>query len=223
MNGKMLAIGVITLILSLSMPFVYATEPNEPHNANAMWIEPSTVSDTVSVGYRFNVTVWINLTSNPTGACGGWQFKLLYNKEYLNFTKAGLTAGSTSEFFEGISAVPLGPTSGSYNSTHNYVQIGESWMGIGDMRSVPGYGSLAWVEFEVIAVPNQGGTLLDIASGYHPPTSDTFAIDGENNEILLNVNNAIVVPEFSMMSATILMLIVTTVFVIMVKTRKRKI
>jgi len=181
---------IISILLGSIMK-LYGIAPNEPHNANAMWIEPSTIhyyTDTVSIGYRFNVTVWINLTV----VCGGWQFKLIYNKNYLNATRAGYTAGSKSDFFKNITTMPLSPSFCPYNSTHNYVLHGESWM-MGDMRS-PGYGSLAWIEFEIIAEPQAGDEItatLDIASSHHPPTSDTYALDQDGNEIPLTVQNCL--------------------------------
>ena len=202
-------------------------QPSEPHPANAMWIEPSTISNDLSIGTRFNVTVWINLTSNPTGVCGAWQFKLVYDPTYLNATRAGYTGGTPyapgttsgkSEFFNNISTVPLTPLFES-----DYVQIGESWMGVGDMRHVPGYGSLAWVEFEVIASPE--GIIevqLDISSGHHPPTSDTYALDGDGNEIQLNVVDAIVIiPEFPNMILLFLLICCSTIAILTAK-RKQK-
>ena len=195
------------LIITFLIPCLFITvlslglsTPSEPHPANAMWIEPSTIqfyTNTTSVGYRFNVTVWINLTSNPTGVCGGWQFKLIYDPTYLNATRAGYTGGTPyapgttpgkSEFFNNVSTLPLTPYFGP-----DYVQVGETWMGVGDMRHVPGYGSLAWVEFEIIAEPSPGEEItvtLDISSGHHPPISDTYALDGNGDEIPLTVYDA---------------------------------
>jgi len=215
---------VVSLSGLLFLTPAYA-QPNEPHPANAMWIEPSTISNDMSIGTRFNVTVWINLTSNPTGVCGGWQFRMYYDPTYLNATRAGYTGGTPyapgttpgkSEFFNNVSTVPLSPFFGS-----DYVQVGESWMGTGDMRHVPGYGSLAWVEFEVIGSPD--GVIevqLDISSAYHPPTSDTYAIDGEGEEISLTVADAtVIIPEFP---NVILLFLLICCSAIAIFTAKRK-
>jgi hypothetical protein len=181
----------ITIAFNQAAPPVYAGFPGEPHDADAMWVEPSIVelsTDTHSVGYEFNVTVWINLTV----ACGGWQFKMLYNKTQLNALRCGYTAGTKSQFFENLTTFSLDPEFGSQNATHDFVLHGEVWFG-GDFRN-PGYGSFSWVEFEVMAAPAEGEiltSLLDISTSYHPPTSDTFAVDPDENEILLTISNGI--------------------------------
>ena len=184
---KLISLSLVALLLLVpAMTLV----PVKSEPANRMWIEPATLSfdtATVSVGYKFNVTVYIELDANPTGVCGGWQFYMVYDPTYLNATRAGYTAGSKSEFFSNISTVPLTPAFYA-----DAVKVGESWGGVGDQRSVPGSGSLGWVEFEVIATPGKGETItlvLDIASGHHPPTSDTYALDGNGNEIELTVEN----------------------------------
>jgi hypothetical protein len=134
--------------------------PNEPHPANAMWIEPSSIelsTETYDVGHKFNLTVWINITSvlSPIQAVTSWQFAISYNKSQLNATKCGYTEGTKSQFFKNITAVPVEPQFGSLNTTHNFVMHGETWIS-GPKRTIPGYGSLSWVEFEVIAKPPQG-------------------------------------------------------------------
>jgi hypothetical protein len=162
--------------------------------ANSMWIGPSVVNATgMSVGDRFNVTVWLNVSVN----CGAWQFYLIYNKQQLNVTKYGLTGtgGARSQFFENTNTQTWGMVSYEdyHNATHKYIQIGESW------KSGPwgiGAGSLAWIEFEIKTQP-PFVCVLDIASGHHPPTSDTCALDPNMKEIPLNVWNTPIIPEFN--------------------------
>jgi hypothetical protein len=185
----------IALLLGLIMVgVVHAGD----HPANSMWIEPSEIDVTgMSVGDRFNVTVWLNVSVN----CGAWQFYLIYNKQQLNVTKYGLTGtgGARSQFFENTGTATWGMVSseGDHNATHKYIMIGESW------KSGPfgtGAGSLAWIEFEIKTQPPEGGELtsiLDIASGHHPPTSDTCALDPNMKEIPLNVWNTPIIPEFN--------------------------
>jgi len=93
MRGKIskvtsiLAIAVILLTMSKAL----AAEPSEPHPGDSIWIEPSTINlstGTYPVGYKFNVTVWINMTVTTVT----WQFKLAYNKNHLNATRCGYTA-----------------------------------------------------------------------------------------------------------------------------------
>ncbi|MEM3361565.1 MAG: hypothetical protein QXV85_10225, partial [Candidatus Bathyarchaeia archaeon] len=155
---------IILLIASLAVlaiiaTSVYASEPSEPHDADAIWIEPSTIDITgVSVGYKFNVTVWANASKETAG----WQILLYYQRAYLNITRVGYTAGSKSEFFQDISVIAAGPVLPyDENSTHSSLLYGEAWMS-GPYRS-PGYGSLCWIEFEVIAQPPEGVNIpLDI-------------------------------------------------------------
>ena len=163
--------------------------PNEPHQANAMWIEPSWVNLTgVSVGHRFNVTLWVNMTTGFE-AIIAWQFFMIYDKAYLNATRAGYTAGDKSQFFENITTLPVLPSFSYYNATHNYVMHGECWF-MGPMRGA-GYGSLSWVEFEVVAAPPFTCT-LDISTEYHPPTGWTYVLDQDGNEIPLTPYNSVV-------------------------------
>jgi len=123
---------------------ITAISPEEQHSANSMWIEPSIINATgMSIGDKFNITVWLNLTRE----CGAWQFYLIYNKEYLNVTRYGLTGtgGAKSQFFENSGSTTFfpGASQGIHNDTHNYILIGESWLG-GPFGT--GCGSLAWVE-----------------------------------------------------------------------------
>ena len=154
------------------------------HEPIAMWVEPDSISwdtATVSVGYKFNVTVWVNVGTQEVGA---WQFKMIYDPSYLSFTgRAGLTGtgGMRSEFFEksGTESWGLLLATGA-----DYVQVAESW------KSGPyatGNGSLAWVEFEVVGTPDKGETLnlkLDISSSY---PDDTYLLDPDMNTIPMDV------------------------------------
>ena len=161
---------ILTLVLVSMLTRVCPTVCTvEPHVANSMWIQPSTVElsmATVSVGYRFTVTVWINLTETSAT----WEFKMLYNANYLNATGCGYTGtlGMKSQFFENVTTSPVSPIFGTVNSTHNYVLHGEIGGLLGPYRNA-GYGSLSWVEFEVIAVPEEGQTftsMFDISTFY---------------------------------------------------------
>jgi len=197
MRGTFVRKSLISLamfaILALGLSaicIVYATD----HPANSMWIEPEVIDVAgLSVGSRFNITVWLNVSVD----CGAWQFYLIYNKQQLTVTKYGLTGtgGARSQFFENTGTQTWGMVSSEddHNATHKYIQIGESW------KSGPwgtGCGSLAWIEFQIIAEP-PFLCVLDIASGHHPPTSDTLALDPNMQEIPLNVNNTPIIPEFT--------------------------
>ena len=155
-----IALVAIALTLNQAVLFVDADVPNEPHTANAMWIEPSYIDLSThihDVGYKFNATVWVNITSVPslTQVVTAWQLVISYDKSQMNAIRCGYTAGAKSQFFSNITTISLEPQFGSFNTTHNFVMHGENWVA-GPKRTVPGYGSLGWVEFEVIAKPPEG-------------------------------------------------------------------
>jgi hypothetical protein len=214
MKAKIKAMSLITFAaLMLMMPLVHAAEPGEPHAGNAMWIEPSTkdLRDTgAGVGYKFNMTVWINLTLSSAS----WQFKVAYNKGQLNATAAGYTAGDKSDFFHNMTTIPLAPTFGSHNSTHNYVLQAESWM-LGPTRS-PGYGSLLWIEFSVMAVPPAGQNLTSMIGliEVYPVGTETYAQQPDGTMIDLTAYDSLyVIPEFSGLAILILLMCVAVITV----------
>ena len=171
-----------------------ALTPSEPHNANAMWIEPSLIELNASetpIGYKFNVTVWANSSKQVKG----WQIWLVYPNAYINATRCGYTAGTTSEFLQNITTVPVSPKFIiNYNATHNRLDFGEAWL-MGNYRN-PGYGSLCWIEFEIVALPPEG-VLTDIPLDikwayelYEPPQTYILYADGSKRP--LNVYNGLV-------------------------------
>ncbi|MEM3361564.1 MAG: CARDB domain-containing protein [Candidatus Bathyarchaeia archaeon] len=187
---------IVTIIcMSMQINRITALEPTEPHNANAMWIEPSIIelnATTTPLGYKFNVTVWANASKETAG----WQFLLYYQRAYLNITRVGYTAGSKSEFFQSITTLPLSPQIPyDENSTHSSLLYGEAWMS-GPYRS-PGYGSLCWIEFEVIAQPPEG-LLVDIpldikwTSIVNPSDPDTFLLYSDGSKTPLDIYNGLV-------------------------------
>jgi hypothetical protein len=178
--------------------------PTEPHDANAIWIEPSVVEldpGIISVGYKFNVTLWANSSLETKG----WQFWLVYANAYINATRAGYTAGTKSEFMQDVTTMPLTPSIViNWNATHNRLDFGEAWL-MGSYNQ-PGYGSLCWIEFEVVALP-LGGMLaevpLDIKWAYEtmdPP--QTYLLYSDGSKRPLDVYNGLVrfigvAPDFS--------------------------
>ncbi|MCK4481729.1 S8 family serine peptidase [Candidatus Bathyarchaeota archaeon] len=149
--------------------------PNEPHPANAIWVEPSFTDLTnYSIGERFNVTAWLNLTE-PSFA---WQINLIYDKTILNATRCEYTANSQSQFFEGLPTIFIAPAFLNINVTHAYVIHAESLIGVAEKE--PGSGSLSWIEFEIISKPPEPYEgYLEL--GIEP--SETFVYDPELNEI----------------------------------------
>jgi len=194
-TSKLICILMIATVLH-GVLLVFAGPPSIPHNANSVWIEPDSLTfntTSTSVGYKFNVTVYANITSVPgTSGIGGWQVKLTYNNTQLNATRAWYKVGTTpgqSEFFQDITVKTVSPKFGS-----GYVLHGESWAGdptTGPFAYPPRVGGLAIFEFQIIAAPPQGGKLtssLDIKSNW---PSDTYVLDYDSaSKILDNVYNA---------------------------------
>jgi hypothetical protein len=159
---RILTIALVSIVLTLNQTAFSARAHvlSEAHTANAMSIEPSYVNlstDTHDIGYKFNVTIWVNITSVPSSiqVVTAWQLVISYDKSQLNATRCGYTAGAKSQFFSNITAIPLEPQFGSLNATHNFVMHGENWVS-GPKRTIPGTGSLSWVEFEIVAKPLEG-------------------------------------------------------------------
>ena len=194
MNLKRI-LSILTIIsIMLAATSVNALIPSEPHNANAMWIEPSLIelnATEIAAGYKFNVTFWANSSLETKG----WQFWLIYPNAYINATRAGYTAGTKSEFMEEVTTMPLTPHMIiNWNATHNRLDFGEAWL-MGDYNS-PGYGSLCWVEFEVVTLPPENVLInipLDIKWAYEtmdPPQTYLYYADGSKRP--LDVFNGLV-------------------------------
>ena len=183
---KTLGIFIVAMFILSMIAFpTMAADPNVPHAADAMWIEPSSVNlntATHDVGYKFNVTLWTNVSQ----ASFSWQFKLLFNTAYLNVTACVFSAGGTSDFYVGHGTVPV---TAIIDNVNGYVLHGESLVGT-DSRPA-GWGSLSIVEFVVTAVPEKGEEIiseLDIQTTY--VTKDTYVEAAAGGDIPLNVYNA---------------------------------
>ncbi|MCD6240392.1 hypothetical protein J7K27_02555 [Candidatus Bathyarchaeota archaeon] len=189
---------VLALMILLFCLQAKASEPTTPHPADAMWIESDIAELPATEGYMFNLTVWINV-SEP---CFSWQFKIYFNNTYLNATRAGYTAGATSEFFQGLSTVPVTP---QINNDDGFVLYGESL--IGTAQRDPGCGSLAWIEFEVtnasILEQLVGGTSI---FEFDPDLSYYMTPSLEKRYPEVPLHELVIIPEYS----SILMLVMAT-------------
>jgi len=209
MKAKMSKVFCVLVISLLMVLPVYASVSEEPHDANAMWIERSIndfSTDTVEVGDKFNVTVWANITGSLSAS---WEFKIAYNKNYFNATGCGYTNGMKSEFFANITTIPLVPAYGMHNTTHDYVLHAELWGLSGPFRN-PGYGSLGWVEFAILEIPTEVETFtLDQCLFYD---DETYVQDDLGNKIPLDCSNAIVIiPEFLQFAFFALLMVLTLI------------
>jgi len=175
LKKAVLALIVLILTSSVAVSSVLLLD------ADAMWIEPEVLSfftNSTEVGSRFNITIWLNVTS-PTNA---WLFFLVYNNAYLTATACNYTGVNKSQWSNALPADIVEPDFGSHNTTHDYVLHGEM---LKDSAEHTGSGSLSWVEFEIIQSPGNGEVLT---SELRLDTEDPFyslAWDADLNSIAL--------------------------------------
>jgi hypothetical protein len=140
---------MLTLLAVSSISLIRASAPSVPHKANALWIEPTTLSfntSTTSVGHLFNVTVFINVTDKIFM----WQVNMTYDPTQLAIIKVRYTGplGTESDFFYPLAASSPGPS-----PRPGSVLIDEALLG---GVAVNGLGGLFWVEFNITAAPTKG-------------------------------------------------------------------
>jgi len=165
----LLIASMVTVFPAISLP------------ANAMWIQPSTLSFSTSstaVGFKFNVTVWFNVTTGTNS----WQFYLIYNKAHLNAIRMDYTGYYQSQWSGSSSVNTVTPSFGNHNATHGYAFHGEV---LKDSLEKTGVGSLSWVEFEIIQAPSEGQSLtselrLDVMGVFN-----SFAMNKDFDSIAL--------------------------------------
>jgi hypothetical protein len=142
-----------------------------------MWIESSKNVFTYangSVGLRFNVTVWLNMSVDVLAV----QVALHYNRTQLKCTQAEYTIGAIGEYFSGHTILAVGPfidTGGLGNGSIGAVET--CYLPPGDYVSGPHSGSLLWAEFEILCVPTNGDltSKFDISTEYQ--AGNTFVLD----------------------------------------------
>jgi hypothetical protein len=159
---------IITILVLNSSITLAAAQPSEPHAADAMWVEPSTVTfngANGTLGTTFNVTVSLNMTETIFS----WQMVMHYNRNQLKATNAGYTAGGTSEYCAGHTTISPAIVIDGSAYKNGSVLASES---LEDSDTIPGphSGTLIWVEFQIMSVPTYGNltSQLDISSEYAP-------------------------------------------------------
>ncbi|MEM2994795.1 MAG: hypothetical protein QXI91_02100 [Candidatus Bathyarchaeia archaeon] len=185
------AVLLSVVLLLLSNPLTHAIVPSEPHPANAIWIEPSTITLTdYNIGDKFNITAYLNMTTLEEGANGitTWQVVVYYNTTYINATRVGFTGPgyTVSELFQGKTAQPAT----RIEPDKKRAGCGEALIGATNYVPVPVVASLCWIEFEVIALepqPVQFALNIDnsltfvgddvLPPNYYPPSGDTGLYD----------------------------------------------
>ncbi|MFW9976088.1 MAG: hypothetical protein ACFFDQ_12530 [Candidatus Thorarchaeota archaeon] len=160
--------GFLLMILIFAMvdsPYcVLAVEPNEPHQSNALWMEPSTTL-LRTVGEKFNLTVWVNITEE----CFAWQLKILFNSTYFAVSRIGYADIEKSDFFSDHQTITITPV---IESSQGYIIAGETLLE-NDTRT-PGFGSLLWIEFSLKSLPTASQFDFSFSAPYG---ADTFVLN----------------------------------------------
>jgi len=149
-QAKILALTITSLLVLATLPAFTAAKP-----ADSVWIEPETLkfnTATTSVGYRFNVTVWANITFDSFS----WQVKMFFNPAQLK----AVATGVGNWFGYSTGGAPVTPTP-VIDNVAGYVLAGQSCLSPNYVRG-PLVASLTWVTFEIIAAPPKGGVLSSV-------------------------------------------------------------
>jgi hypothetical protein len=145
---------IALLLLSYSNVLVMADVSAEPHAADAVWVEPSSIvftNSNASVGTKFNVTVWLNMTEKVFN----YQVALYYNRTQLMCTRGGFTGVTRSNFMTGHTTSAIGPQIDTSYLGNGSVLATETCLG-SDFAPGPNVGSLLWLEFQIMIVPTAG-------------------------------------------------------------------
>ena len=163
---------LVAAMLLISVSPVFSGTPSEPHNADAIWVEPHNINLTTAnathiLGYKFNITIALNMSS--TEDIGAWQAKVYFNSSYVQALRANYTEGDKSNYFTGQSTTPLIPV---IDNVAGFVFHGEVLSGAAIKGKA---GTLFRIEFNVTALPPKGETLnMD----FNLTNADTFCTDG---------------------------------------------
>jgi len=197
---------IMVLLICCAIVPTYADTPSSTHNANAMWVEPESISVTPSmVGQLFNVTVWLNITQDIYA----WQTKLFFNYTLFNCTNAGYTADITSMYFLGHSVT----TAIWINNTAGAVLVYEICKSPTDFIAGPRNDTLFWAEFIILSVPAD----LNISHEYGITSSPYTWVVASDGVTLLPL-----IPEFSTILLLLALMAATAGALIVSKRMSRK-
>jgi hypothetical protein len=166
-NG-FLAMLLVTAVVLGVMPAIKAQPP-----LPAMWMEPATLSfstNTTSNGALFNVTLYAGTASDVYA----YNWGVLYDTSQLAAVAGGYTGlgGARSQWFGSHATSSSGPLF----DVPGEVYGGESVLGTDIVHA--SNGSVAWIEFQIIAAPDPGNTLT---STIDPNSADSYFL---NNDLL---------------------------------------
>lgn len=215
-------LSIFFIITLLILPFnsinnVNAFNNTESHPANSLWIEPSRLKIN-DRNDKFNVTIWINLNQNSFA----WQIKLNFKSTFFNATRIGYTNGNRSQFFSEYSTVPIIP---KIDNENGYILHGETLLGSDE--KTPGYGSLIWVEFEVVNASLKNILTFNFSQPYGvdtfvlSPYLDIIPLDSINGmDISLSLEPPI--PLYIVILVIIVIIVVTAFIVLIIMRRKKR-
>jgi hypothetical protein len=215
MINAMAFLGIAILLLNA---FPVHAEITEPHNADAMWIEPASLDlITASIGHLFNITLACNISS--THYVGVWQAKISFNATYVNATRAGYTYGTKSDWFKAYTPITAEP---EINNELGYVLVGESLLA--EAVPSPSAGTLSWIEFNVTNIPHVLLTLqFNISASYlAPPSAGDTYIGNDENVPFTPYDGIAIIPEFSSLLLVASLMVLTLVGVTLNKKSTRK-
>lgn len=206
-------------ILGLMLFIVLALSANNvkaqvTHPLNSIWVDPSQVDfdpGNASLGTQFNVTIWAYMDSGTFT----WQASMTFNTAIIQAVTAGFTGTAGSLFWTGHTTVPVTPIVDNSTATGS-VLIGESLLGTdaGTQKNA----SLAWVEFQVVSVPNATVTSLTDVFGIN--NTNTYFLDGNLNTVTTTIFDGAyvnVIPEFSSAVLMIVMLVAMSSAVLLMR------
>ncbi|MCJ7423042.1 hypothetical protein MUP01_02075 [Candidatus Bathyarchaeota archaeon] len=181
MKAKILSLAIVGMML-LS---IAGAIPVNATPANSMYVVPSAYNFNTgaqSVGYKFNVSVWMNLNV----VSFAWQVKLYFNTAFLKCNMAGyLGAGDVdstkSEYFAGHATTPLTPVIDNVAGT---VLHGESLGGADSAAAADK--RLMWAELEITAAPGKYATFTS-AIGIN--NVDSYVLDPDLASVTITKND----------------------------------
>jgi hypothetical protein len=186
---KIVAIMIVASLLMAIAPALASV--SEPHNADAMWVEPSInnySTANASIGSTFTVYVCLNISATQTAF--SYQIGLHYNRTQLKCTGAGYTNGTKSLFMDGL-------------TTSGLIQIDTSFLGNGSILASeaslstaepgPRAESLIWAEFQILIVPTFGNltSKLNISGQYQPDGAGDTWVDTTGSFVYLDPLNCV--------------------------------
>jgi len=190
---KKISIIAVLMLATIMMSIAPVLAPiTVPHNADAMWLEPTSVSYTTagtSVGTLFNITAAMNFSVSTFA----WQAVLYYNHAQLNCIAVGKTAAPTSEFFAGHAttwAQAINP--GAYPPIGDLqaILVSEA-LSSPDFQPGPHWGTLFYATFNVTATPPKGQSFSSAFNiTYQYGLTNTYVWDPVGVPLAFNVFDA---------------------------------